>query len=152
MERFYSKVDQRGPDECWPWIGARDSGGYGHLRGPGRTMRQATHVSLELDGRPLAPGQKALHSCDNPPCVNPSHLRGGSTVENLHEMTQKGRAYRGGFSGEANGRAVLTASDVASMRQRRTEGHSLATLARMFGVAKSTAAAVVSGSSWRSEA
>ena len=151
--RFWAKVDRSGGDEaCWPWIGARNPDGYGHLRGAGRVMRQATHVVLEIAGRPLLPGQIALHSCDNPPCANPRHLRGGTQAENLSEMSDRGRSYRGGFPGEANGRAVLTEAAVAILRQRRSEGLSLSRLAAMFGVSKSTVWSAVSGTSWRHQA
>src|SRR5574337_584477 len=29
--KFWALVDKRGPDECWPWLGNRTSGGYGYM-------------------------------------------------------------------------------------------------------------------------
>ncbi len=30
-DRFWSKVDRRGPDECWPWLEHRKRSGYGQF-------------------------------------------------------------------------------------------------------------------------
>jgi hypothetical protein len=80
---------------CWLWEGACDKHGYGQLRfgqgGPG-SLRYATHIALELAGRPVPPGRFACHTCDNPPCVNPDHLFIGSQKENMADCIAKGRA------------------------------------------------------------
>lgn len=88
-ERFWAKVDVRGPDECWPWLGANVQG-YGQIGVQQKTVL-ATHVSLELDGRPRPPGAYALHSCDTPSCCNPGHLRWGTQAENVADMISRGR-------------------------------------------------------------
>ncbi len=75
---------------CREWIGARTVGGYGMLRRLGRA-RMATHVSLELhDGIPVPAGVMVLHSCDNPPCVEPAHLRRGTQFENMADRHARG--------------------------------------------------------------
>ncbi|MGI4744934.1 MAG: hypothetical protein ACRYGI_11565 [Janthinobacterium lividum] len=82
---FYSKVDKRGPDECWPWKGANVNG-YGTL-----SDKRATHIALELSGHPRPGRLFALHSCDNPPCVNPAHLRWGTAADNSADCLSRGR-------------------------------------------------------------
>jgi len=94
VDRFWAKVDRRGPDECWEWTSIRTAYGYGMiLTGPhGAQRKTRAHVlALQLDGRPLLHGQITLHSCDNPPCVNPAHLRGGTHSENLRDAWARTR-------------------------------------------------------------
>lgn len=52
----------------------------------------AHRVSLALDGRDPGP-LDAIHSCDNPPCVNPAHLRPATTRENVADMIAKERGH-----------------------------------------------------------
>ena len=89
-QQFWGKVDKapgHGPDgDCWVWTGATTHRGYGRL-----WRRMATHIALEADGRPQPEGLFALHSCDNPPCCNPAHLRWGTHAENVEEMLNKRR-------------------------------------------------------------
>jgi hypothetical protein len=88
--RFWEKVDRRDPDECWPWHGAKVNG-YGHIWSGGR-MQKASRVALELTlKRALGVAELALHSCDNPPCCNPAHLRAGTNSDNTRDMVERGR-------------------------------------------------------------
>lgn len=93
--KFWRNVDKRGPDECWPWLAFLCRGGYGRVRFK-NVRTAATHISLEIDGRPRppAPGDHALHSCDNRKCVNPAHLRWGTHQDNMRDMIQRGRQAR----------------------------------------------------------
>ena len=88
LASFWDRVDRRGPDECWPWKGRRQSGdGYGLLG-----HEYAHRIALEIAvGRPLASSEWALHHCDSPPCVNPRHLFLGDVAANNRDMFAKGR-------------------------------------------------------------
>ena len=85
-------------DECILWPFARDSNGYGTIT-VAKFSHRATHVALFLDGRPRPNGDDgrpliALHSCDNPPCINPRHLEWGTYQENLDQAVERRRVHR----------------------------------------------------------
>ncbi len=96
-ERFWEKVDRRGPDECWPWTGCINrKTGYGSIyAGTGaRVLRYAHHVALEVFGRlSSTPSHRVhvRHSCDNPRCVNPQHLKIGTAQDNMQDREDRGR-------------------------------------------------------------
>lgn len=98
-ERFWSKVDRGGVDDCWPWLGSIQKNGpkqtgYGQIRFGGK-QRLAHQVALELDGRPRPQdGLFALHSCNNSLCVNPKHLRWGTRWDNTVDGFKAGTIQR----------------------------------------------------------
>ena len=89
-------------------------------------------------------GMIVLHSCDNPPCVNPSHLRIGTHKENSGDMVQKNRQAKG----EENGGHKLRAIDVVELRRQRAAGASYSVLVKRYGISKSQVARIVKGVSW----
>jgi hypothetical protein len=83
-ERFWSKVDQSG-DGCWPWLGGKNSGGYGYFWLNGKNV-PAHRVAYELTKGPIGPGLTVDHICHNDSgcaggpqcphrrCMNDAHL------------------------------------------------------------------------------
>lgn len=97
-ERFWEKVDVRGPDECWPWMaGLRQ--GYGRFTITHGKGVQAHRVAYELTKGPIPPGLDVLHDCDFPPCCNPSHLWPGTNLDNVRDSVAKGRRACGDRNG-----------------------------------------------------
>lgn len=90
LERFWSKANKRGPDECWEWTGQRSPRGYGILKTRGVRTAIASRVSWWIH-RGAWPEIFVCHKCDNPPCVNPNHLFLGTTRDNALDMMSKGR-------------------------------------------------------------
>ena len=87
--RFAKFVDPAGEDECWPWKGGGTAQGYGLIR-IDKVQRLATHVALELAGKPRPGDLLACHKCDNPPCVNPKHLYWGTHSDNAADFVSRG--------------------------------------------------------------
>ena len=91
--RYWPKVDMSaGLDGCWIWTGSVGKSGYGRINAGGHNgpILHAHHVALDLAGRPLAPRELALHSCDNKVCVNPAHLSAGDHSRNIREAWESG--------------------------------------------------------------
>lgn len=83
-----------------------------------------------------------MHKCDNRACVRPDHLKIGTQIENMHDMTSKGRR-----AGRKHKRvyAKLTESQVLEVRSS-TETH--AGLARKFDVGVGAIVNIRKGKTW----
>lgn len=95
-DKLWSWVQVGEHDECWPWTRGRQSRGYGVLWLPGRRSVLTHRAALILHSGGVEPdGHSALHSCDNPPCCNPHHLRWGTHAENMQDGVDRGRMKSG---------------------------------------------------------
>lgn len=90
-------------------------------------------------------GRHILHSCDNPPCCNPEHLSAGTRSQNMQDMVEKGRHYRG----QNNRAAFLTDADVIAMYELHASGMKQYEIGRRFGVNERYVWLVVNGKRWR---
>ena len=145
-ERFWKHVDRRGPDECWPWMGAR-SCGYGRVNVGQGEIRNAHSVAWELVNGPIPNGMHVCHHCDNPPCCNPVHLWLGTPADNAHDREQKGRG--GDRSLEHAPHASLTWAKVDELRKMAATGkYSVAEIARRSGLSYGWTWQIVRGRQW----
>lgn len=107
---FMSKVDVK--EGCWEWQGALDEGGYGKFKKDGKTQK-AHRVAYEMFTEAISPGLIVCHMCDNPKCVNPSHLWIGTQRDNMRDRSEKGRApSHNGHKRKLNRERVLMIRDL----------------------------------------
>jgi hypothetical protein len=142
---FWKQVACCGPDECWEWQGKRDKNGYGCLSWNGKSVR-AHRIALSLIDGKLDSSLNVCHTCDNPPCCNPSHLWRGSNKDNMADKVEKNRSSRIGARGEKAGSAKLTAEQVVEIRDSSLSGNQLA---KRYGVARNYIFAIKSRKTWR---
>ncbi len=145
MQRLWARIDVRGPDECWPWTGALNGGGYPVIReGPGGSPLLYCHrlVLEEAIGRRLEPGEESCHSCDHPPCCNPGHLFAGDRQANVADCVAKGRTNRG----ERNSAAKLTEAEAIAVL---ADTRPASVVAAEFGIATSHVYAIRARRTWR---
>lgn len=137
---FWIKV-KKVPGSCWEWIGGRSVQGYGKWTFADRTV-VAHRFSWQIVNGPIPKGAMILHSCDNPPCVNPSHLRLGSHRENMEDRQKRGRTAR-------HGNPRLTWDKAEKIRALDAAGTGRASIAKRFCVTEACVSMIVSGKRWK---
>ena len=154
-EVLWSKVDKKGEDECWPWLGVKNKNGYGrttineyqyyahrvifNLVNPGMITLQAPKSSDETGF--------IMHTCDNPSCCNPKHLKVCTHAENMADKAKKGRCpdYKGG----KGPRCKLTMVQAKEARELKKNGMSTRDLAKQFGISLPSMKTLLAGKSYK---
>lgn len=129
---------------CWLWT-ASCRNGYGRIR-IGNMKLTASRVSYELYIGPIGDGKMVCHKCDNPTCVNPSHLFLGTRQQNIDDMVAKGRSVLGRQRGEENPKAKLTTEQVLAIR---ADKRSQSLIAAEYGVQQAAVSKIKLGKVWR---
>lgn len=131
-ERFAEKYVINPETNCWEWTGAKVAGGYGMLGRYHGSGVLAHRFSYEMHFGPVPEGQIVRHSCDNPACVNPSHLMLGTHAENMRDMVHKGRRIGRGSGTSLSNEQLLRLKDMVE------HGHTQREIATVLGVNRST--------------
>lgn len=167
--RFWSKVDKsEHPNGCWLWMKARTNG-YGCVNLNRKTYKSHRVAWALACGGSMPPSHLCVcHRCDNPLCVNPSHLWLGTLAENNRDRSLKGRSassatHPGAFAqgdehytrrlgalvkGEAHPFSKLTETGVRAIRALAEQGIPQAVIAEKFGLPRPTICKVVHRTTW----
>jgi hypothetical protein len=146
-QRFWRKVFK--DEDCWEWEGQKHNAGYGRLdrvvKGK-RTPMYAHRISWQLHYGSIPRGMHVLHRCDNPSCVNPTHLFLGTQRANNADKIAKNRQ----AMGVKFPHAKLTPSKVRAIRRKYAKGGiTLQQLAYLYGIAFGQIGAIIRREAWK---
>lgn len=152
---LWSKVDKRNEDECWNWLGYKNEDGYGRVQ-----INEYSYYAHRVIFNLVNPGiielnaPKSydetgflLHTCDNPPCCNPKHLRACTHAENMADKVAKNRQNK--FPTDTGPRCKLTMQQAREARKLRKEGIPTRELARRFGISLPSMKTLIRGDSYK---
>lgn len=138
---FWMNVDRSGgPEGCWPWTGYLEDG-YGRFFFEERMVGAHELAVTFTTGERRLPQLDTCHSCGNPPCCNPRHLRFDTRKSNVEDTYRMGRD---------NHARRLDDDTVRLIRLRREAGASQDDLAEQYGVSASWISQIVNGIARRS--
>ena len=139
--RFWAKVKKSEPEQCWEWLSVLTHDGYGRMWFGGR-FEGAHRLSWIFTHGTIQSGMQVCHKCDNPSCVNPSHLFLGTGEDNMMDCVHKGRRTKSS--------AKLTSEQIEEIRnkyQNKEKGSWL--LGREYGVSKTQILRIVKHICWQ---
>ena len=131
IKRFWSKVDKKGPDECWEWLASLRQG-RGQFKIEGR-MQQSHRVSWAIAHKtwPIPKDKQINHKCNNKLCVNPAHLYLGTQAQNQQDASP------------------LTPVDIMEIRYLKIEGYTHKEISKMFPVTRAAIGLICRHKSWK---
>lgn len=120
-QRFWAKVDRRpglGPKgKCWMWMASRNPRGYGKVGREGKTYLAHRISYLFTYPRAQIKGRVVRHTCDNPACVRPKHLRLGTKKDNTQDAVRRGRLATGNRHGSRTCPSRVARGDCSGFRR-----------------------------------
>lgn len=131
-------------NNCWECISHVLDRGYPRIRYQNRLWIMSRLVYEIYNNKKITEGLHILHSCDNPMCINPKHLREGTDRDNMDDMLERNR--RPLLQGEDTSSAKLTEEQVAFIR--KDGAYTMKQLANMFDISLSCIKSIKLGRAW----
>jgi len=153
IKRFWSRVDIKGPKDCWLWKGKLNWCGQAMSWWEGRDVL-VHRIAMEIHlGRPLVSPTRQLdrgeiirHRCDNPPCCNYRHFLLGTQADNIRDRDNKNRTCRG----EHRPASELTENQVKEIRRKyKPYQYSVPKLAREYSMNLSVIIGIIKRKAWK---
>ena len=135
-ERLWSKIDIKTHNDCWEWTGVTKIFGYGNTSWNGKST--VAHKLAWFLTFGTWPNGLLLHSCDNPPCCNPNHLREGTHLDNMWDAIEKGRKF-----------TTLSKNSVKEIKQLLSSGVPVKEIVNLYGVSQSAIYQIKSNKTWK---
>lgn len=131
-------------EECCEWPFYKTPKGYGRVCFKNSPIRAHRLVCYWVHGRPENHEMHAAHSCGNPKCVNPKHLRWALP----HDNEQDKSTYKT-LPGEHHWCAKMDVQTVVAIRKMVSEGVSRKKAAERAGVSLWAVSDIVNKRTWR---
>lgn len=111
--------------ECWEWRGYKVTRGYGGITYKKKMLLAHRVVYALIADYPLDfPSEIVIrHRCDNPPCVNFTHLEHGTQLDNMQDLSQRRTKQTHCFRGHLKDPKRTACRDCQRMSQRVRSGH-----------------------------
>lgn len=155
--RFWSKVAVSNRNNaCWHWKASKHRFGYGYFRISKKTYtahRLALIFFSGIEEKEL----NVLHSCDNPSCCNPLHLRWGTDLENHLDAVKRKRHVSPPRNctkppihyGINNFQTKMTEDMVLNLRKDRYLGLNYKELSTKYKISYSTVSQICNYKTWK---
>lgn len=146
LEYLLEKTYPEPNSGCWLWSGLHDKNGYGRVSPKKFRLRNTHRLMYFFTYGEFDRSLQVLHKCDNPACINPSHLFLGTNIENVADRQHKFRTVKG----KAHYKAKLNDQIIRAIRIEYAKGQKRCVdLAEEYGVSSVMISCITTRKNWK---